>query len=166
WADERCVGPESSESNFRLAQENLFQPLQIASAQIHRIRGELPPPEAARKAGEELRRFFSRQDEPILDLIFLGMGEDGHVASLFPEEPEAMASDPGIFRAVTASKPPPNRVTLGYSMIFRAREVWVLVSGDAKQAALKTSLAENGKTPLARVIQARAHTKIFSDVAV
>jgi|SRR5208282_1681280 6-phosphogluconolactonase len=101
---------------------------------------------------------------PVLDLIFLGMGEDGHVASLFPGEIEAAGSDRAIYRAVKNSpKPPPNRVTLGYAAIAVARQVWVLVSGAGKEEALRDSLYRNGCTPLGRVTQFRTRTRIFCD---
>jgi len=166
WADERCVPPDDMESNFRLANEFLFAPLKISESQIHRIRGELPPETAAAQAASELRRFASSNadGQPVLDLIFLGMGEDGHVASLFPGEIEATSSDKAVYRAVKNSpKPPPNRVTLGYAAITAARQVWVLVSGAGKEAALRNSLYANGRTPLARVTQFRTQTRIFSD---
>ena len=166
WADERCVPPDDMESNFRLANEFLFAPLKISESQIHRIRGELPPETAAAQAASELRRFASSNadGQPVLDLIFLGMGEDGHVASLFPGEIEAASSDKAVYRAVkNLPKPPPNRVTLGYAAITAARQVWVLVSGAGKEAALRNSLYANGRTPLARVTQFRTQTRIFSD---
>jgi 6-phosphogluconolactonase len=166
WADERCVPPDDAESNFRLANELLFAPLKISEGQIHRIRGELPPEAAAAQATSELLRFAPSNagGQPVLDLIFLGMGEDGHVASLFPGESEAASSDCAVYRAVKNSpKPPPNRVTLGYSAIAAARKVWVLVSGAGKKAALRASLDLNGCTPLARVTKFRTQTGIFSD---
>jgi 6-phosphogluconolactonase len=169
WADERCVPPDDAESNFKPASELLFAPLKIPAGQIHRIRGELPPPVAAQLAEAELRRVLSfKSDDPqMLDLVFLGMGEDGHVASLFPGESEDAVSDPAIYRAVgNAPKPPPDRITLGYAAIAAARQVWVLVSGAGKAAALRESFKPDGKTPLARVIRSRDRTKIFSDIRV
>jgi len=172
WADERCVPPDDRESNFRLANELLFTPLKISESRIHRIRGELPPEAAAKIAEEELCRFtgsagiFAGKDArvPRLDLIFLGMGEDGHVASLFPGEAETASSDKAVYRAVNNSpKPPANRVTLGYAAIAAARQVWVLVSGAGKELALRESLAADGGTPLARVTKIRTQTTIFSD---
>ena len=201
WADERCVPPDDPESNFYLAKELLFEPLKIGDAQIHRIRGELPPDKAAELATAEIRRVtlsspsppqkeeragvrrpivsnsnpltpplspLGRGEgvdfQPILDLIFLGMGEDGHVASLFPGEPDVLISDRAIYRVVKNSpKPPPNRVTLGYAVIAMAKEVWVLVSGAGKEAALRESLIAKGRTPLARVTQFRTRAKVFSD---
>src|SRR4051812_22895496 len=82
WADERCVPPDDQESNYRLALEQLFRPARIAEQQIHRIRGEEKPEEAAQIASDEIRRVVSLNNAgwPVLEMIFLGMGEDGHVA--------------------------------------------------------------------------------------
>ena len=107
--------------------------------------------------------------QPSLDLIFLGMGEDGHVASLFPGEPETARANPAVFRAITNSpKPPPNRVTLGYAAIAAAKHVWVLASGKGKEAALAESLSPTGQprtlSGLARVLQSRPHSKVFTDI--
>ena len=166
WGDERCLPPEDPESNFRAANELLFEPLAIASTRTHRIKGELSPREAAIDAEKQLCSFCTKRlnELPVLDLIFLGMGEDGHVASLFPEEPEEVRANPAIFRAVVGTKPPPNRITLGYNVIAAAREVWVLASGPGKKEALAQSLGEDGKTPLARVLKLRTATRIFTDI--
>lgn len=166
WADERCVPPDHPESNFRLAREALFEPLGIGPAQIHRIRGELSPVIAAAESSAELARVVSQRagGQPVLDLVLLGMGEDGHVASLFPDEKDAPASSGAPYRAVHAPKPPPDRVTLDYGPLAAAREVWVLVSGEGKAAALRASLSPDGRTPLARVIQSRSHTLLATDI--
>src|SRR5205823_5745312 len=100
---------------------------------------------------------------PVLDIIFLGMGEDGHVASLFPP---ARATSAKIYLPVVASKPPPNRITLGYDPIVTSREVWVLASGAGKEKALRDSLSIGGTTPLAEVIRRRGESKILTDIAL
>jgi 6-phosphogluconolactonase len=166
WSDERCVPPDDAGSNYRLARELLLDPLGIAEDRIHRVRGEVDPDEAAREAGAGLSRVVPRASDgqPVLDLILLGMGEDGHVASLFPGEPEAVRSSQAVYRAVTAPKPPPRRVTLGYQVIAAARDVWVLISGGAKEAVLCESLRPDGRTPLATVLRSRSRTRIFSDL--
>jgi 6-phosphogluconolactonase len=165
WADERCVPPDDAESNFRAAHELLFAPMRINDAQIHRIHGEDSPEIAAQKATMDICHVAPKNSDgqPVLDLIFLGMGEDGHVASLFPNQTEGMAPK-SIFCPIDFSpKPPPNRVSLSYETISAAREVWVLASGAGKETALRESIFENGRTPLARVIQSRPQTRIFSD---
>lgn len=168
WGDERCVPPGDSESNFREAQEALLRPLGIASQRVHRVRGELPPEEGARQAAEEIRQIcpVNTEGQPVLDLILLGMGEDGHVASLFPGEAEEARSSKAVFRAVVSqTKPPPHRITLGYGVIAAARQVWVLASGSGKEGALRASLDPGGQTPLARVLKSRNFSRIFTDLA-
>jgi len=169
WADERCVPPTDPESNYGIARELLFEPLKVPEGQIHRLRGEENEALALSEAVENIeKKTASEKGQPVLDLIFLGMGEDGHVASLFPGEAAEVMADPAIYRAVTAVKPPPRRITLGYGMLAAAREVWVLASGKGKEQALKESVSPEGKTPLARVLRARAgkETKIFTDIAL
>jgi 6-phosphogluconolactonase len=168
WADERCVPPDDPESNFLLADENLFKPAQVSPKSIHRILGERDVATAARLAAEELSFIADERlnSIPFLNLILLGMGEDGHVASLFPGDVATAQDRESIFLAVENSpKPPPKRVTLGHGPIAEAHEVWVLASGKGKEAALRESLSSNGNTPLARVIQSRAMTQIFSDIS-
>jgi 6-phosphogluconolactonase len=167
WGDERCVPPTDENSNFALAEKYLFEKISVPETNIHRIRGEEIPSKAAQLAEFELVQFAPALNTmPVLDLIFLGMGEDGHIASLFPSEPEQVRSDRAIYRAVVAPKPPPNRVTLGYSTIAAAKAAWVLASGEGKSEALRASLSPEGQTPLAQVIQMRTHTKLFSDMRV
>jgi len=169
WADERCVPPTDPESNYGIARELLFEPLKVPEGQIHRLRGEDNEALALREAVENIeKKTASEKGQPVLDLIFLGMGEDGHVASLFPGEAAEVMADPAIYRAVTAVKPPPRRITVGYGVLAAATEVWVLASGKGKEGALKESALPEGKTPLARVLRSRAgkETKIFSDMAL
>jgi len=167
WADERCVPPDHAESNYRSAAELLFAPLGLPVQNIHRIRGEEEPGHAAREAENELCRLapVNAAGQPVFDLILLGMGEDGHVASLFPGEAENTMNSSAVYRAVTASKPPPRRITLGYATIAAARAVWVLASGAGKEAALRESLSPTGQTPLARVLRGREQSRIFTDLA-
>lgn len=165
WGDERCVPPGDQESNFRVANDFLFSPLGIGSSQIHRIRGELPPGVAAAEAEAELVGLAPANESglPVLDLVLLGMGEDGHVASLFPGEPEQTTSSRAVFRPVTAPKPPPARITLGYGTLAAARAVWVLASGSGKTEALRRSL-QGTSTPLGRLVKLRRSTRILTDV--
>jgi 6-phosphogluconolactonase len=166
WADERCVPPTDPESNFKMANELLFAPLNIAAERIHRLRGEENPAVTVKVAAEELFRIAKINDEqqPVFDMIFLGMGEDGHIASLFPDTPAKIMDIFVPFLVVENSpKPPPTRISLSYKTIFAAKNIWILVSGAGKAAALRDSLSTNGRTPMARVIAARP-AKIFSDI--
>ena len=168
WGDERCVPPDHAESNYAIARAELLDPLKISEQNIHRIHGEETPESAARAAADALQCIAaaSANELPAFDLIFLGMGEDGHVASLFPGESSAAADSPALYRPVVAAKPPPNRITIGYHVIAAARRVWVLASGPGKIDALRKSLSPEGRTPLARVIRSRQQTRIFTDIPV
>lgn len=171
WADERCVPADDPESNFKPANDLLLTPLRIAPGQIHRLRGELPPDEAVAQANAEILRVAPAENGlPVLDLIFLSPGEDGHVASLFQNarlEPEkdAKCNAPFIF-VPDSPKPPPRRISLNYNAIAAARKVWVLASGPGKEDALKRSVNAEGQTSLGRVIKSRLMTKIFVDIPV
>jgi 6-phosphogluconolactonase len=165
WADERCVPPDDPESNYAMSRQLLFIPLGIEPDKIHRLQGEAPEAKALAAAISEITTVCPDSGgQPVLDLVFLGMGEDGHVASLFPGESEQAVRNTAVYRAVTAVKPPPRRITLGYGAIAAAKEVWVVVSGAGKEAALKESLTTAGKTPLARVLRSRAQTLVLTDV--
>ena len=168
WADERCVPADDPESNFGLARKLVLEPLHIASPQIHRIQGELPPEEAAREATAELRGVLSSEagGPPVLDLVFLGMGEDGHVASLFPGMPPAQLQSTEPYLAVTAPKPPPHRISLSLGGLAAARESWVLASGPGKEEALRECLTPGSESPLARLIRLRERTRIYSDIRI
>jgi 6-phosphogluconolactonase len=167
WADERCVPPDDAESNFALARECLFTPLGTASGNIHRVLGEESPDFAATEAEAEISRIadLSADGLPMLDLVILGLGEDGHVASLFPGAPQIVTDSRHSYLPISGSpKPPANRVTLSYAALATARRVWVLASGSGKAAALQRSLNSTDGTPLARVINSRKETWLFSDL--
>ena len=166
WGDERCVPPDHPESNYRLAREALLGPLGVGAGQIRRLRGEVDPIEAARAAEVVLRvaAGVGTTGQPVLDLVFLGLGEDGHVASLFPNAPAEVTESQAVYLPVIGPKPPPQRLTLSYASIAAARQVWVIASGNGKEEALRESLRLGGSTPLARVLRDRANTSIFTDI--
>ncbi|MBM3846808.1 MAG: 6-phosphogluconolactonase, partial [Verrucomicrobia bacterium] len=163
WADERCVAPDDGDSNFRTASELLIEPLKLQPAQVHRIQGELPPPAGAAAAEASLNSVLGRSGSRALDLVILGMGEDGHVASLFPGDNWEDQNHPPLYRSVVAVKPPPNRVTLTYRALKEAAQVWVLASGAGKRDALRQSLSTDS-TPLGRVRSQRSQVRVFSDI--
>ena len=164
WGDERMVPPTDEESNFNLAAARLFQALKIPDMQVHRVLTERGEKKAVEHAEAEICRIanLNEDGQPITDLVFLGMGEDGHVASLFPGDNEALNSK-AVYRAVTGPKPPIQRITLGFPALTAASNVWVLISGDGKAKALRASMLESGTTPMAKVLQGRSHTEIFTD---
>jgi 6-phosphogluconolactonase len=166
WADERCVPPTDPESNFGVATEHLFEPLNIPEEQIHRIHGEIEDDYAIREAEAEICRILpmASSGQPILDLAFLGMGEDGHIASLFPNEPTTLVMDSRVYRSVLASKPPPKRITLGYQALIAAAEVWILASGAPKKEAFDAATSSIGDFPIVRLLKNRASTLFFNDI--
>lgn len=168
WADERCVPPDHPDSNFLSARTLLLDPAGVPPSHIHRIRGEDEPSEAAARASAALSEATGAAPDamPVTDLVLLGMGEDGHVASLFPGHDAILADESTVFLPVEGSpKPPPRRITLGPGPIIAAREVWVIVAGDGKEAALRESLDPGGDTPLASIIRRRANTRVLSTVS-
>jgi 6-phosphogluconolactonase len=138
FGDERTVPPNHEDSNYRMAHETLLSRVPVGS--VHRMRGELPPAEAAAAYEEELRGFFGTSDEPpSLDLILLGIGEDGHTASLFPETSALEVQDRWVV-ANPVLKLETTRLTLTVPVINAARAVNFLVAGEGKAGALKEIL--------------------------
>ena len=137
WGDERCVPPDHSDSNYRMVQEALLNHVPIPAGNIHRIPGELSPVDAARAYEHELQGFFV-DGIPRFDLILLGLGEDGHTASLFPGS-EALRETKRQAVAVSHSTPPPplvDRVTLTLPVLNAAANVIFLVAGAGKAERL------------------------------
>jgi 6-phosphogluconolactonase len=163
WADERCVPPEHPDSNYGLALEFLVRPLGIPARRVHRIRGEDDWGVAAREAERELLEVVGRGEAgpPVLDLALLGMGEDGHVASLFPGVRSGGAALEGVYQAVVGPKLPVRRITLSYGVLAAAVEVWVVVAGCGKAAALSRALQGDPELPLGRLLQMRSATRVF-----
>jgi len=168
WSDERCVPPDHRDINFRIAEKELLGPLGISQDRIHRIKGELKPAQAVTEANAAIGLVAPANNSglPVLDLVFLGMGEDGHVASLFPNAPASVIECETPYLAVrSSSKPPPLRISLSYAAIAAARQVWVLIAGAGKEEVFLQSLRPGGKTPLAHIMQSRRQTRIFTDIA-
>lgn len=131
WVDERCVPPDHADSNFRMAGELLLSRLPSPGAVIHRIPTELPPREAARCYEQELTRAFPGEGAPVFDQIWLGLGSDGHTASLFSDcEAQGSAGQTAI--AVYVEKLRSHRITLTLPAINNARHVIFLVTGAGK----------------------------------
>ena len=141
WVDERAVSPDHAESNYRMTREALLDHLPLNPGQIHRIQGELEPEVAADRYEADLRSSFRLADDelPRIDLVALGLGNDGHTASLFPHTKAISETS----RLVVASHVPQRdawRITLTWPVINRARSVFFLVSGQEKAAILKEVL--------------------------
>lgn len=136
WSDERAVPPQHPDNNYRMAKKNLLDGLQIPKANIHRVRGEIEPLRAAADYEEDLREFFPHPKKTF-DLVLLGMGADGHTASLFPGSAALEESEKWV-AANLIEKLNAWRITLTYPAINAAANVLFLVSGGNKAAALKS----------------------------
>lgn len=133
WVDERCVPPTSDQSNFKLANEALLIPAGIPASNIHRIKGELPPEDAAAAYIAEIRDFFKigSTELPIFDVIHRGIGSDAHTASLFPGEP-LISDRSGIAAAVYVDKLKSHRVTLLPGVLLAGRTTVIQAEGEDK----------------------------------
>jgi 6-phosphogluconolactonase len=153
WADERCVPPEDGASNYRLADETLISRVPIPMENVYRVQGELAAEAAARAYRRALEDFFCGP-RVRFDLVLLGLGSDGHTASLFPgstalEERERLA----VAVEAAYEDRPADRVTLTLSAINSAREVWFLVTGGAKAGIVREVLEERGGDRPAQLIR-------------
>ena len=145
WGDERCVPPDDAESNYRMAREVLLDHLPIPASNVHRFMTEMPPEEAALQYREELQASFGLPDEstpPVFDMLLLGLGNDGHTASLFPET-SVLDEQEHWTAAVYVEKLAAWRVTLTPVVLNAARDVLFLVSGESKADILREVLAGN-----------------------
>jgi len=144
WGDERCVPPDHPESNFRMVQETLLAKVRMPPENIHRMMGEKAPAEAAAAYEQELREFFALQpgQMPRFDLILLGLGEDGHTASLFPGTSALDETERWVI-AVYVEKLQSHRLTLTLPVINAASQVTFLVSGASKARIVSEILASD-----------------------
>ena len=167
FADERCVGPEDAQSNYRLASETLLGPAGIPPERVHRMEGELGPEEGARRYGLALGEHVRARDGglPVLDLVLLGIGPDGHVASLFPGAPTLDAGEQVLCLGVRDSpKPPPS----GYhaeslSLLRAARLLPAAGNRRGKADAVSAMLAEPSRHVPASLLRRERLTVIVDD---
>jgi 6-phosphogluconolactonase len=152
WGDERCVSADDPRSNYRMAEEALLAYVPVPSENVHRVEGELAPQQAARAYGRDLEGFFCGPHVR-LDLMLLGLGSDGHTASLFPGS-AALEETTRLVAAVEAQYEdrPACRITLTLPAINTSRHIVFLVSGSSKADILQKVLSEpGGPLPAQRV---------------
>jgi 6-phosphogluconolactonase len=152
FGDERCVPPEHEQSNYRMARETLFEPARVPESSILRMRGEIDPKTAAQEYQDQLDELARKQGAEIYphDLILLGLGDDGHTASLFPGTAALDATD----RRVVANFVPKFdawRLTFTLSLINQARNVCFLVNASKQPELIEKVLAGDMQYPAARV---------------
>jgi 6-phosphogluconolactonase len=147
FGDERCVPPDSSDSNYQMARETLFDHVPLPQINVVRIHGEWPPQRAADAYALDLRAHFRDQGRtwPRFDMILLGMGDDGHTASLFPGMPALAVRDQMTVATGVPDyvRPAVARVTLTLPLLNAAARVVFLVTGERKAGAVARALAGN-----------------------
>lgn len=168
WVDERCVPPDHPDSNYGMAKKALLDVINLPGNQIHRIRGEREPDAEVHRYGREIMNILPKKgDAPVFDWIFLGLGEDGHTASIFPDRPDlfethavcAMASHPATGQL---------RITLTGKTILRAKRITFLVTGASKSVVIKKILhqaPEANRYPAAWVYEKRSDATWYLDAA-
>ncbi len=162
WGDERCVAPEDPQSNFGMAWEELLSKIPAAQDHVHRMLGEMEDADkAARRYETEIRKVFPGPREPAFDLVLLGMGDDGHTASLFP------GTEWDEDRLVVGNYVPKFgtwRITMTPRLLNAARSVAFLVSGSGKSRALEGALeGPLGLFPAQRVAPVQGTLTWFVD---
>jgi 6-phosphogluconolactonase len=146
WSDERCVPPDHEYSNYRMAREALLDRVPIPPLQIHRMRGEVEPHEAALEYEAVLKQVFQGAS-PAFDLILLGLGEDGHIASLFPGIP-ALLEKQRLVTVSQAPNPPSCRITFTLTLINMSTTVAFLVTGGSKAETVRQVMRRDTSSPV------------------
>ncbi len=139
WVDERCVGPEHPESNYGMTKKAMLDCVPLPAAQVHRMEGELDPEDGAARYEAEIRNTLKLEgaETPTFDLILLGLGPDGHTASLFPHT-EGLNNMTNIVIANHVPQKDTWRLTLTWPVITQGREVAFLIEGEEKAEMIKT----------------------------
>lgn len=152
FGDERCVPPDDAQSNYKMAKDSLFHSVSVPEGNIFRIRGEIDPEAAARECEQKLAHVAARLGEERYahDLLLLGLGEDGHTASLFPGSPSLDETARNVI-PTTGPKPPPQRITFTLPLINAARHVCFLVNDKAKSEMIDRVTGGDLSLPSARV---------------
>jgi 6-phosphogluconolactonase len=160
WGDERCVPPDHEWSNYKLGKESLLDRLEVEPAEVHRIRGELQPADAA---GE-----YEKALEGVeLDFLLLGLGPDGHCASLFPGSPQLDIVDRLVVSGPAGLEPFVDRVTLTMPELQSARRIVFVASGERKAEAVRRAFG-GGVTrdvPASLTREAPVPVEVYLDAA-
>ena len=169
WSDERCVGSDDERSNYHCARTCLLEHVPLSSVNIHRMPGEIDPQQAALKSSADVRSFFGEYSFapghfPSFDCVLLGMGADGHVASLFPGDDNALQTeDLVIATRAPEGIPVSQRLSMSLPLLAAARDIFFVVCGRDKQPVLQQVLAGSPAAqyyPASRIC-ARARTVWF-----
>jgi len=152
FGDERCVPPDNPASNYGLVSATMLSRLRLAKRRVHRIVGEVPRDDAVRSYERDLRRAFGPAAESSFDLALLGVGADGHTASIFPGSAAADEREKWVMAVdAPADQSPRERITLTFAVLDKAREVCMMVAGAGKRKVVSAIL---GDAPEARDLPA------------
>jgi 6-phosphogluconolactonase len=167
WGDERCVPGDHKDSNYKMAQQALLDPLAIPSKNIHRIHGENAASEEASRYAEEIKRHCHLADGemPRFDWILLGLGTDGHTASLFPAV-EAVEDPAGICAVAVQPESGQKRITLTLNVLNHAKRVSFIVTGESKAQVVAEILNQSQQSqhyPAAQVHPEQGKLEWFLD---
>jgi 6-phosphogluconolactonase len=166
FTDERASAPDDPDSNHALARRLWFDPAGVPAGSVHRMRGEARDLERA-AADYEADLQATLGDPPSLDLAVLGLGEDGHVAALYPGHFGLASETRGVIAVADAPEPPPRRLTLSLAALTASREVWLVALGPGTARAVRDALASrDGATgPAALVLQGPEQRLLLLDAA-
>ena len=162
FGDERCVLPTDEASNYRMVREALIDPLQLPSSMVRRMAGEVPADNAAAEYDFELRRAMEDR-QPAFDLVLLGMGPEGHTASLFPDSP-ALLERHRMAAHVTVPAQPPERLTMTPPALASTRQILFMVTGADKAQAVAEVFKDESGLPAA-VVSRLAPSRFLVDEA-
>ena len=157
WGDERAVPPDHVDSNYGLTERLLLLPLGARVPFVERMHGEAENIQLAARA-------YEQRLPPALDLLILGVGDDGHVCSLFPGHKGLMVEDANVLAIEDAPKPPPRRLTLSLPYVCSSRRIWVVAVGPRKKRVLEAAVAgQSLNTPLDIVMRRGRDVTVFTD---
>jgi 6-phosphogluconolactonase len=163
WTDERGVPPDDPESNYGLARTLWLEPVAIPLSNVHRMPADSPHLEtAAREHAAELKRVAG--DPPVLDFVLLGVGVDGHVASVFPRDPDTRKATEYVIAVTDAPKPPPRRMSLALPVLMSARRCVVAALGASKASVIHEAMDNRESTlPVASILRRSGRTLLLLD---
>jgi 6-phosphogluconolactonase len=157
WGDERAVPPDSVDSNYGLAEQMLLRPLAAKAPNAIRMQGEMPDLQYA-------AREYAAALPPALDVLILGVGDDGHVCSLFPGHRALMEESARVLVIEDSPRPPPRRLTLSLNYVLRSRQLWIIAVGERKRTLLQRAInRQQVATPIDLVVAQGRDVRIFTD---
>lgn len=160
WGDERAVPPDSPDSNYGLAEQMLLKPLGARAPAAVRMEAEIPDLKFAAKQ-------YAKVLPSALDLLVLGVGDDGHICSLFPGHKALAISDVSTIAIEDSPKPPARRLTLSLPYVIRSRHIWVVAVGERKRRMLHQAVASDVvSTPLDLVARQARSVAVFTDQTI